>query len=73
VTDHEHDDGLMTRAEVASHLRTSLSSVDRLRREGALGPEVKPAPGHRGVRLYRAQVASYVDTNTPAYGIPRVE
>jgi len=59
---------LMTRREVAAHLRCSLASVDRLRVTGCLGPPVRI--GTRGVRFYRAAVLAYIERNTPPYGTP---
>jgi excisionase family DNA binding protein len=55
----EHgDDHLMTRADVAAHLRVSLSTVDRLRLAGELGTVVHV--GRRAVRFHRADVLAYV-------------
>ena len=61
---------LMTRREVAAHLRVGLSTVDRLRRAGVLGPDA--TVGMRGVRLYRVHVEAYVERGTPPSGTPVV-
>jgi hypothetical protein len=69
VTEAEPDGrGLMTRREVADYLRCSLSSVDRLRLGGSLGPPARV--GTRSIRLYRVCVLAYVESNTPPYGTP---
>lgn len=69
--DGEHDDevdALMTRADIARYLRCSLSSVDRLRLGGDLGPAT--TVGRRGVRYYRSAVEAYIARNTPPHGTP---